>query len=56
MKNPVTIRWDIWSGRELLGCLVLGGRIISEWILNKLGGRIRTGLIWHRAVSKSNVL
>jgi hypothetical protein len=39
-----------------LGNLYINGRIILEWIINKLGARMQTEFIWLRAESSCGFL
>jgi hypothetical protein len=49
-----------WSknlkGRDMSGDLGVGGRIILEWILEKMGGKLWSEFIWLRIWTSGGLL
>jgi hypothetical protein len=50
MRNAYKIFVGELEAKGTLGGVGLGGRIISEWILGKEGGRVWIGFMWHKIV------
>jgi hypothetical protein len=40
--------WESWKERDFFQDLGAGGRVITNWVLNKWDGKTLSGFIWLR--------